>query len=219
MSSKTPQGLAGKGTPGMNDAERRAALESRVLQRRRELSERPDVSQRMRELSASGSRNPISPPPSKPRSRTRTIVIAVAAVVALLVCVTGAGVVIASGVFFTNQLNDPSTVVEDYYNALETQDFTRAYGYLSTNAQHNTSQSAFETDARADDALSGAVAAFTITSDTTNGSTAVITLDLVRRGSPNQATVETIGLVKQNGVWRIDSIKDGDIIPAPTPAP
>ena len=204
----------------MNDPERRAALESRVLQRRRELSERPDVSERMRELSASGSRNPISPAPTpKPRSRLRTVLIAVAAVIALLVCVTGAGAVIASGVFFTNQLNDPSTVVEDYYNALETQDFTRAYGYLSTNAQHHTSENAFETDARADDAFSGSIASFAITSDTTSGSTAVIVLDLTRRGAPNQATVETIGLVKQNGSWRIDSIKDGSVIPAPTPAP
>jgi hypothetical protein len=173
----------------------------------------------MRELSASGSRNPISPSPTtKPPSRTRTMLLVGVAVVALIVFLTVAGVVIASGVFFTNQLNDPSTVVEDYYNALQTQDFNRAYGYLSTNAQHNTSQSAFETDARADDALSGAIASYTITSDTTNGSTAVITLDLVRRGAPTQATVETIGLVKQNGSWRIDSIKDGGIIPAPTPS-
>lgn len=204
----------------MNDAERRAALESRVLQRRRELSERPDVSERMRELSASGSRNPSSPPPTpKPRARLRTVVIAVVAVVALLVCVTGAGAVIASGVFVTSQLNDPSTVVEDYYNALETQDFTRAYGYLSTNAQHHTSESALETDARADDALSGSIASFVITSASTNGSTGVVVLDLVRRGSPNQATVETIGIVKENGSWRIDSIKDGGFVPAPTPAP
>ncbi len=203
----------------MNDAERRAALESRVLQRRSELSGRPDVSERLRELSASGSRNPIRPPVlTKPRSRLTTGLIAAGVVAALLVCVTGAGVVIASGVFFTNQLNDPSTVVEDYYNALETQDFNRAYSYLSTNAQHNTSKSAFETDARADDAFSGAIASFTITSDTTKGSTAVIVLDLVRRGAPNQATVETIGLVKQSGNWRIDSIKDGNVIPAPTPS-
>ncbi len=204
----------------MNDSERRAALASRVLQRRRELSERPDVSERMRELSASGSRNPISPaaPPQR-RSRLTNGLIATAAVIALLVCATGAGVVIASGVFVQSQLNDPSTVVEDYYNALQTQDFTRAYSYLSANAQRHTSEAAFETDARANDDFSGAIASFAVTSDTTSGSTAVLVVDVVRRGAPNQATVETLNLVKENGNWRVDSIHNGSVIPAPTSAP
>ena len=204
----------------MNDSERRAALESRVLQRRRELSERPDISERMRELSASGSRNPIAPvAPPKRRSRLANGLIVAAVVAALLVCATGAGVVIASGVFVQNQLNDPSTVVEDYYNALQTQDFTRAYSYLSANAQRHTSEAAFETDARADDAFSGAIASFAITSDTASSSTAVLVVDVVRRDAPYQATVETLDLVKDNGNWRVDSIHDGSVIPAPTPVP
>jgi hypothetical protein len=47
------------------------------------------------------------------------------------------------------------------------------------------------------------------------GSTAVVIVDVVRRGNTSQAQVQTIHLVNQNGSWKIDRIELGKTIPAP----
>ncbi|HSJ41433.1 MAG TPA: hypothetical protein VK955_10300, partial [Xanthobacteraceae bacterium] len=62
----------------MNDAKSRPDLSGILEQRRRELSDRPDISVRMRKLSASNSRNPVPVPPRK-RPSLVTLVLAVTA--------------------------------------------------------------------------------------------------------------------------------------------
>src|SRR6185437_3902857 len=69
----------------MKDSRSRAQLTAIVEQRRRELSERPDISVRMRKLSESNGRNPIPVQPKR-RPTLVKILLAVGAIVVLAVC-------------------------------------------------------------------------------------------------------------------------------------
>jgi hypothetical protein len=62
----------------MSDAKSRPDLSGILEQRRRELSDRPDVSARMRKLSASNSRNPLPPTPRKRPTMLRMLLVGLA---------------------------------------------------------------------------------------------------------------------------------------------
>ncbi|HEY7339949.1 MAG TPA: hypothetical protein VH591_03645 [Ktedonobacterales bacterium] len=199
----------------MSDAKSRPDLSGILEQRRRELSDRPDVSARMRRLSASNSRNPL---PASPRKRPTLlrVILAGLAVALLLACAISAAVAVASGVWFRNQLSDPSQTALDFYSALHQQDYARAYGFFSDGAKSRLSQSAFQAQFSAYDSVSGIVESYTTEGSTSvQGSTAVVTIDVVRRLNTSQAQVQTIHLVNQNGSWTIDRIELGKTIPVP----
>jgi len=199
----------------MSDAKSRPDLSGILEQRRRELSDRPDVSARMRKLSASNSRNPLPPTPRKRPTMLRMLLVGLA-VVLLLACAISAAVAVASGVWFRNQLNDPSQTALDFYSALHQQDYARAYGFFSDGARASLSQSAFAAQFSAYDSVSGIVESYITEGNTkVQGSTAVVIVDVVRRGNTSQAQVQTIHLVNQNGSWTIDRIELGKTIPAP----
>lgn len=199
----------------MSDAKSRPDLSGILEQRRRELSDRPDVSARMRRLSASNSRNHVPIVPRK-RPTLLRLILAGAAVVLLLACAISAAVAVASGVWFHNQLNDPSQTALDFYSALHQQDYARAYGFFSDDAKARLSQSAFAAQFSAYDSVGGIVESYTTEgSAAVQGSTAVVTVDVVRRSNISQAQVQTIHLVNQNGSWKIDRIELGKTIPAP----
>lgn len=199
----------------MSDAKTRPDLSGILEQRRRELSDRPDVSARMRKLSASNAHNPV---PTTPRKRPRLlkIVLAVSAMALLLVCGVSAAAAVASGLWFRNQVNDPSQTVLDFYSALHQQDYPRAYSYFSTGAKARLSQTEFVSQFTAYDSVGGIVESYTTEGTAKDqGSTAVVMMDVVRRGNTSQAQVQTIHLVNQNGSWQIDRIELGKSIPAP----
>ena len=199
----------------MSNTNSRPDLSGILEQRRRELSDRPDISVRMRKLSQSNARNPV---PVRPRKRPTLLklVLAAVAVVLLLACGVTAAVAVASGVWFHNQLTDPGQTALDFYSALHQQDYTRAYSFFSSGARTSLSQSAFTSQFSAYDSVSGIVQSYTVDgSSKIQGSNAVVTVDVVRRGNPNQAQVQTIYLVSQDGSWKIDRIQLGATIPAP----
>lgn len=199
----------------MSNTNSRPDLSGILEQRRRELSDRPDISVRMRKLSQSNARNPV---PVRPRKRPTLLklVLAAVAVVLLLACGVTAAVAVASGVWFHNQLTDPSQTALDFYSSLHQQDYTRAYSFFSSGARTSLSQSAFTSQFSAYDSVSGIVQSYTVDgSSKIQGSNAVVTVDVVRRGNPNQAQVQTIYLVSQDGSWKIDRIQLGATIPAP----
>lgn len=199
----------------MSDAKSRPDLSGILEQRRRELSDRPDVSARMRKLSASNARNPVPVAPRK-RPTLLRVILAGIAVALLLACAISAAVAVASGVWFHNQLNDPSQTALDFYSALHQQDYARAYGFFSDDAKARLSQSAFAAQFSAYDSVGGIVESYTTEgSAAVQGSTAVVTVDVVRRSNTSQAQVQTIHLVNQNGNWTIDRIELGKTIPAP----
>lgn len=200
----------------MSNANSRPDLSGILEQRRRELSDRPDISARMRKLSESNTRNKA---PERPRKRPTllTMALAIVAVVLLLGCGITTAVAVASGVWFHNQLNDPSQTALDFYGALHQQDYTRAYSFFSGDARSRLSKTDFTTQFSAYDSVGGIVQSYTVDGGSkVQGSSAVVTVDVVRRGNPNQAQVQTIYLVSENGGWKIDRIQLGNSIPAPT---
>jgi hypothetical protein len=201
----------------MPDAQRRAELATRIEQRRQELGERADVSVRLRELSASGSRFP-TPTARGHRSTLNTVIITAIAGVGLLLIVVVATLVIVSGVWVQAQLSAPSTTVEDFYAAIHQQDYRTAYSKLSTGAQGALSESKFEQTMRATDLISGGVETYSIVATTTNGATATLTVDVVRRGDTTTAQVFQLTLVQQQQSWRISAIHQTGETTAPTPS-
>lgn len=206
-----------RGGAVMSEAKQRPDLSGILEQRRRELSDRPDVSARMRKLSASASsaRNPI---PTEPRKRPKLVKVIVAAlsVTLLLVCGITAAVAVASGVWLHNQLSDPRETALDFYSALHQQDYNRAYSFFSDGAKAQLSQASFDNQFSAYDSVGGIVESYAVEGNpNTQGTTAVVTVDVVRRGNTSQAQVQTLHLVNQNGSWKIDRIELGKTIPAP----
>ena len=198
----------------MRDVKQREQLSLLVEQRRRELLERPDVSERTRELSQSSSRNAIYP-----QVKRRTLVTMVAAalgMIALIALVVTAVAITAGGIWFQNQLNDPSVTVQKFYSALHQQQYTEAYSYLSPNLQHQISKAKFTTEFSSDDAINGVVESYPTTNAVTSDSAATITVDLVRRGNDTSAQQVTLHLVKSGNNWLIDNISIVGNVPIPT---
>lgn len=202
----------------MPDARRRAELATRIEQRRQELGARGDVSQRLRDLSASGSRIP-APAARGQRSTLNTVMITAIAGVGLLVIAVIAAIVIISGVWVQSQLtSSPSTTVEDFYSAIHQQDYASAYGRFSSAAQGQLSEAKFEQTMRATDLIAGGVQSYTIVNATTNGQTATVTVDVVRQGNSAIAQVFQLTLTQEQQTWRIASIKQTGQTSAPTPS-
>lgn len=202
----------------MANSRQRAELATRVEQRRQELGARADVSTRLRELSASGSRFPAPTPRNAKRSTLLTFIVAASAVAGLLLIAVIATAVIASGVWVQTQLNSPTTVVEDYFASVHQQDYQTAYSKLSTSAQASLTETKFERDMRATDLISGGVESYSASSANINGSTATVTVEVVRRGNTTAAAVFEIKLVLQQQSWRIETIRQTGQIAAPTPS-
>jgi hypothetical protein len=177
------------------------------MRRRRELSERPDVSQRMRELSRSSSHH-AALDTTKRSPLLATLGIA-AGVGLMLACVLSATAAVASGLWFQSRLSDAPTTVQNFYSALHEQDYARAYSYLSTAAQKRTPQDAFTAQFTSLDEITGVVDTYTITSSSATGAGATVTVDVVRRGSADRAQTQTLTLVQQGGAWHIDTITTG----------
>ena len=202
----------------MPDARQRAELATRVEQRRQELGARADVSQRLRDLSASGSHFPVPASRGARRSTLNTVVITTVAGLALLLIAAVAAVVIASGFWVQSQLNSPTTTVENFYSAVHQQDYAAAYSKFSSQAQSTLSEPKFEQTMRATDLIAGGVQSYAIVSTTTNGSTATVMVDVVRGGDSSTAQVYQVTLTQEQQSWLISTIRQMGQTTAPTPS-
>jgi hypothetical protein len=201
----------------MKRMERPRDLAARVAERRRQLAERPDVSQKMRDLSSSSSQNPKNSLQPK-RSPLLTTVALAAGVFLLVVCAVGATAVVASGLWVQNQLSDPPTTAQNFYGALQSQNYARAYSYTSSAFQKRVSASAFNDQFSSLDQVGGVVDSYPIVSEKTTGATATVVVHVVRRSNTAQALTQTLTMVKDGARWRIDNIVNGEIVPVSTPA-
>ena len=199
----------------VRDPKARAELTASIERRRRELSERPDVSQTMRKLSQSSSRNPIGPQRKK-RSPGLTFALSAAAVLLLLTCAAAAVIVTAGSLNLRSQLSSPSTTVEQFYSALHLKSYDQAYAYFSTSAQSRLSRTAFADQYASLDQINGIVQSYPIRSAETHGNTAIIVVALTRRANSDTAQIQTLRLFQENGTWRIDAIVNGDTVPVAT---
>ena len=200
------------------DVRRRAELAERVEQRRRELGDRPDISQAMRKLSQSSSHNPLGGKARK-RPTTLTLVLGAVAVVAMLACIGTAIGVTAGGLWLRDQLSDPTTTGDQFFSALHEQDYQQAYSYFSRAAQARLSQAAFANQYAAYDQINGIVDSYPMKSSAVNGTRATIVYIVVRRGNTSTGQLQTLTFVQENGDWRIDGITPGATVPAPATTP
>lgn len=201
----------------MSDSDRRAELATRIEQRRQELGARADVSTRLRELSASGNRFPARPS-IRQRSPVTMLIIAIIAMMALLIAAAVAAIAVSSGAWVQANLSSPATTAENFYAAIHQADYLTAYSELSTNAQNSLSESKFEATMRATDLVSGGVVSYAIVSTSTSGSTAKVTVDVVRSDDTTTATVFVLTMSQEQQTWRIDTIRQTGQTPAPTPS-
>jgi hypothetical protein len=186
-----------------------------VAERRRQLAERPDVSQKMRDLSASSSQNPNSSLRPR-RSPFLTTVMLAAGVFLLVACAVGATALVASGIWVQNQLSDPPTTAQNFYGALQSQNYPRAYSYTSSGFQKRIPADAFNDQFGSLDQVSGVVDSYPIVSEKTSGDKATVVVHVIRRSNKAQALTQTLSMVKEGNSWRIDNILNGDIVPVST---
>jgi hypothetical protein len=199
----------------MNDSKHRAELAQRVEQRRRELSARPDISQTMRKLSQSSSRNSVVPPREK-RSRLRVLVVSGIAVAVLLACALGTVAVVWANSLVQSSFSDPENTVQQFYSALHETNYQQAYGYFSANAKAHLQEATFVDIYSSYDRVDGIIQNFPIQSRAVNGNTAVVAALVTRRGDDNTGQIQTLHLVYTNNSWYIDSIVIGATVPLPT---
>lgn len=200
----------------MADPKRQEELAARIEERRKLLEGRADVSQRLRDLSASSARNPIAPA-RKRRSPLVALLVTAVAGMALIGCVAASIALIGSGLWVQAQLGSPNTTVEDFFSAIHAQNYSQAYSFLSSKAQKELPEGRFQQVYQASDALSGAVDYFAITSTVTKGSTATVAVDVVRRGDTKTAQVFVLTLTQENSAWRITTIRLTGSTTAPPP--
>ncbi len=200
----------------MKDPKRRAELSTLLEQRRRELGERTDISQAMRKLSQSSSRNPIGPQ-KKPRSSIVGLLLGAAGVAVLVACIVSAVSLTAGALALNNQLTDPSTTVQRFYSALHEQNYNLAYSYFSTNLKAHVSQSAFADQNGSYDQIKGVIQSYPVQSSSIGATSATITVAVVRRSNDSAGQLQTLGLTKEGNDWRIDSITLGGSVPIPSP--
>jgi hypothetical protein len=187
----------------MPNEQHRREVSAQLEQRRQALRGNPNVSERMRQLSESGSRHPLNPH----RGRRPALLMALfagSAVLAMLVCGILAITLIANGFWLHNQLVSPSTTAENFYSALHQQDFSTAYSYLSDRAKAHVSQADFTLKFQAYDQVSGRVLSYPIAHTTTNDTTATVVVNVTRSGGSDHALSQTLNFVQQDGAWRID---------------
>ena len=148
------------------------------------------------------------PPPQAKRSRRGLwIVLGIIGGLIVLSCAV-CGILFATGAaFFAKTVVGPAIVVNDYYNAVEKQDYSKAYSYISTNliAQNNQTltQELYTTAAKGLDTLKGNVSNYSVGSVSVNNNTASVTVS-VTRGSASPYDVH-LQLQQVNGSWKITS--------------
>ena len=118
------------------------------------------------------------------------------------------GILFATGVgFFAKTVAGPAIVVNDYYNAVEKQDYSKAYSYIDQNLTASNGKALTEQiytlAAQGLDTLKGKVSNYSVGSVSVNNDTASVTVS-VTRGSASPYAVH-LQLQQVNGSWKITS--------------
>ena len=124
----------------------------------------------------------------------------------VLSCAT-CGILFALGVGplvnIVGSIAGPTYTVSQYYNAVEKQDYTTAYSYLSTNLIDKAplTQELYTTGAQGLDTVKGKVTSYTIGQISPNGNITSITVSVTRANAP--AYNVQLQLEQVNGTWKI----------------
>ena len=121
-----------------------------------------------------------------------------------------------AAIFLVTFNSPPAIVAKQYYNAIKSQDYARAYSYLDPNNEitfggrsQQITQQAFTQAAQAYDATKGKVSDFSITSVDLNysdtGNTGHVTVRVTRNGNAYEVHLE---LRQEGNDWKIISFDD-----------
>jgi len=154
-------------------------------------------------------------PPEQARRSRRGLWIVLGIIGGLIVLSCAAcGILFALGagplVNIVGSIAGPAYTVNQYYNAVEKQDYTTAFSYISTNSTvlngQISTQDLYTSAAQAVDAAKGKVTSFSIgnISLTNNNNTAIVTVTVTRSSTP--AYVVHLQLQQVNGSWKIVSL-------------
>ncbi len=146
------------------------------------------------------------PPQQLKRSRRGLwIVLGIIGGLIVLSCAV-CGILFVAGVgFFAKTVAAPALVANQYYSAVEKQDYTTAYSYLNTNliAQNNQplTQELYTTAAQTLDTAKGTVSNYSVGNISVNNNTASVTVSVTRGSTP--AYDVQLQLQQVNGTWKI----------------
>ena len=148
-------------------------------------------------------------PPQQPRKSRRGLWIALAIIAGVIVLGCGAcGILSVAGIgFFAKSVAGPAITVNQYYSAVEKQDYNTAFSYISTNLTASNGQTLtqdlYTTAAQALDTVKGKVTNFSVGSVSTSNNTATVTVSVTRaNAAPYDVQLQ---LQQVNGSWKITS--------------
>ena len=118
------------------------------------------------------------------------------------------GILSVAGIgFFAKTLAGPAITVNQYYSAVEKQDYNTAFSYISTNLTASNGQTLtqelYTTAAQALDTVKGKVTNFSVGSVSTSNNIATVTVSVTRGSSPPYDV--HLQLQQVNGSWKITS--------------
>jgi hypothetical protein len=147
--------------------------------------------------------------PQQPRQSRRALWIILGIVGGLIVlsCAT-CGILFAFGIgFFAKTIAAPVNTVNQYYNAVKSQDYNTAFSYLDTNLTvsngQTLTQDLYTTAAQLLDTAKGKVSSFSVGHFSVTNDTASITVSVTRGSTP--AYDVHLQLRQVNGAWKITS--------------
>ncbi len=148
-------------------------------------------------------------PPQQPGRSRRGLWIALAIIGGLIVLSCAVcGVLFATGVgFFARTVAGPAIVVNQYYGAVEKQDYNTAFSYISTNLTASNGQAltqqVYTLAAQGLDTLKGKVTNYSVGGISVNNNVASVTVSVTRaNASPYNVHLQ---LQQVNGSWKITS--------------
>ena len=128
----------------------------------------------------------------------------------MLSCAT-CGILFATGVgFFAKTVAAPALVANQYYSAVEKQDYSTAYSYLNTNSivlnGQTVTQELYTTVAQTVDTAKGNVSHYSVGNISVTNNTASVTVTVTRASTP--AYDVQLQLQQVNGTWKIISFNN-----------
>ena len=125
----------------------------------------------------------------------------------VLMVVVGGLAVVAYQNFAPPDRSTPQATATGYFNALEQQNYARAWQFSSASRNDPGSQSSFASALSADDARYGKVLRFTITqSQSDNAGHTTLTISVTRDTTPNAPLIYMVSVTQYSGGnWLIDS--------------
>jgi hypothetical protein len=148
-------------------------------------------------------------PPQQPKRSRRGLWIVLAIIGGLIVLSCAVcGILFATGAaFFAKTVAGPAIVVNQYYSAVEKQDYSTAYSYidqnLTTSNGRQLTQQVYTLAAQGLDTLKGKVSNYSVGNISVTNNTASVTVSVTRGSTP--AYDVHLQLQQVNGSWKITS--------------